>query len=130
MFFVQQGQAEQALARLRDFADDDALQPIDGKSYSAGELRRAIEREPYLTLIAQLILAGLMAGLWLWARRAPLPAIGCALALFIVVQVGSALIDPTSLFKGLIVKIVALAALGAGLKASLAARALMSRPGP
>jgi hypothetical protein len=71
-----------------------------------------------------------MSVLWLWARRAPLPAIACALALYLVVQVVSAVLDPSSIMKGIIVKLFAFAALYKGLKAALDARAaIQQRPG-
>ena len=127
LFAMSQTQADQALAHLKDFNDDEQLQPIDGKTYTAGELRAAVAREPYQVLVTSLVVAGLMGVLWFWARRAPLPAIACALALFVVVQVVSAVLDPSSIYKGIIVKLLALAALGKGLKAALAARAAMQR---
>jgi hypothetical protein len=80
-----------------------------------------------LVLIVNLLLAALMGGLWFWARRAPLPAIGCALALFLVVQLVGALWDPSTIFKGLLMKAVAVAALWRGLKAALDARAALAR---
>ena len=58
---------------------------IHGESETATMVRQMLLRG----LAANLILAGLMGVLWLWARRAPLPAIGCALALYLVVQVVS-----------------------------------------
>jgi hypothetical protein len=128
MFFVQRMQTEAALDNLQQFQDDEVLQPIDGKTYIAGELRTMVEREPYQILIINLVVAGLMTALWVWAKRAPLPAIACAFALFLVVHVGSALVDPSSLPKGMIIKVLALVALGKGLKAALEARAMMRRP--
>jgi hypothetical protein len=128
MFGIQFAQTETALANLNRFQDDDQLEPINGKSYTAGELRRAVEREPYQILIVNLIVAGLMAGLWVWAKRSPLPAIACAFALFLVVHVGSAMVDPTSIARGIIVKIAAVFALASGLKSALQARAMMRQP--
>jgi hypothetical protein len=129
MFFVQQSQSSVALAKLGAFQDDEVLEPIDGETYTAGQLRAMVEREPYQTLILNLIVAVLMCGLWFWAKRAPLPAIACAFALFIVVHVGSALVDPSNIAKGLIIKVIAVGVLAKGLKAALAARAVMGRPG-
>jgi hypothetical protein len=128
MYAAQSMQADKALAHLQSFDEDAILQPIDGKTYTAGELRAEVRREPLRALIGGLVLAGLMAVLWVWSRRAPLPAIGCALALFVVVQVVSAVLDPTSIAKGIIVKIFALIALWRGLQAALAARAETPRP--
>jgi hypothetical protein len=128
MFFLQQSEVDKALANLQQFEDDEVLEPIDGKTYTAGELRKVVEREPFQVLIINLIVAGLMTVLWVWAKRAPLPAIACAFALFLVVHVGSAMVDPSSIPKGMIIKIFAIVALGKGLKAALEARALTRRP--
>ncbi len=119
---------QKGLEHLQTFDDDAVLKPINGKVYTAGELRKKIQREPYFDLVATLMLSGLMGALWAWGRRAPLPAIACALALFIVVQVVGALYDPTSIFKGILVKLFAFAALAKGLRAALAARAAMRAP--
>jgi hypothetical protein len=127
-FAMQKSEADKALAHLAQFADDDALQPINGHNYTAGQLRAEVAREPLMALGVNLLVAVLMAVLWLWARRAPLPAIACAFALFLIVHVGSALVDPSSILKGIIVKVIALVVLGKGLKAALAARAAMNRP--
>ncbi|WP_375771482.1 hypothetical protein NR798_11435 [Archangium gephyra] len=128
MFALQQVETNKALEHLQQFQDEDVLQPIDGKVYTAGELRVAVEREPYQVLMVNLLVAGLMTALWVWAKRAPLPAIACAFALFLVVHLVSAMIDPTSIPKGMIIKILAIVALGKGLKAALEARAMTRRP--
>jgi len=130
LFANAQLDSEKALANLAPFQDDEQLQPINGKNYTAGELRQAVKREPYQVLVTCVILSVLMGVLWLWARRAPLPAIACALALFVVVQVVSAVLDPSSIYKGIIVKLLAVGALYKGFKAALAARAeaLAQRP--
>jgi hypothetical protein len=131
MFAMQKVEADKALTHLSEFDDDQELAPINGKVYTAAELRREVVREPYQILVVNVIVAVLMGVLWLWARRAPLPAIACALALFLVVHVVSAVLDPTSIPKGILVKLLALAALYKGFKAALAARAAMqARPTP
>jgi hypothetical protein len=130
MFAMQESTTSQAMTNLAQFQDDEVLQPINGKVYTAGELRRAVEREPYQTLVMNGILAVLMGVLWLWARRAPLPAIACALALYLVVQVVSAVLDPSSIVKGIIIKLVAFGALYKGLKAALDARAAIQQQRP
>lgn len=127
MFFLTQSQANEALAHLRQFDDGAVLQPINGKTYTAGELRALVQREPNQVLVVNLLVAGLMTVLWVWARRAPLPAIACAFALFLVVHVGSAMIDPSSIPKGILIKVLAIVILGKGLKAAVEARAVMRR---
>jgi len=123
LFAMRTMETDKALLQLEGLPDSQELEPIDGKTFTAGELRFALAHRPRQELIGGGIMAVVMTGLWLWARRAPLPAIGCALALFIVVQVASALIDPSSIVGGLVVKVLALGALGKGLKAAIDARA-------
>jgi hypothetical protein len=125
VYAMQASDMEKGLKNLEAFGDDEALQPIGGKTYTAGELRRQLAREALLGPALNLALAVMMGALWMWARRAPLPAIACALGLFVAVQVGSALYDPTSIIKGILIKVIALWALGKGLRAALAARAQM-----
>jgi len=81
-------------------------------------------------LVVNGILAVLMGVLWLWARRAPLPAIACALALYLVVQVVSAILDPSSIMKGIVIKLIAFSVLYKGFTASLAARSAMQQQRP
>lgn len=128
MFVLQQMQTEQALKNLAPFADSDVMQPIEGETYTAGQLREMVKREPYQVLVVNLVIAAIMGGLWYWGRRAPLPAIATAIALFIVVHVVSGIIDPSSIPKGILIKVIALVILGKGLKAALEARAAMQRP--
>jgi hypothetical protein len=130
IFLAQQVEATAALAKLHAFEDHELLAPIHGKQYTAGALRAQIQRAPYQTLVINLVVAGLMGCLWRWAKRNPLPAIACAIALLIVVNVGSALVDPTTIADGLIIKILAFLALGKGLSAALAVRATSGRPSP
>jgi hypothetical protein len=128
IFVMQKIKATEALDHLAQFEDDDQLKPIDGKSYTAGELRREVAREPYVGLVSNLILCVSMAGLWWWGRRAPLPAIACAFAMFLVVIIVNAVVSPASLASGIIVKIAAIGVLSKGLKSALAARAALRRP--
>jgi hypothetical protein len=120
--------ADDALDKLASLTPDETLAPVDGVIYTVPELRSQLEREPFVVLGAGLVLAAIMGGLWLWARRAPLPAIACAIALFVVVVIVSAVLDPTNILKGILVKIFAMLALGKGLKAALAARAASKTP--
>jgi hypothetical protein len=50
-------------------------------------------------------------GLYFWARKAPFPAAVVALVLFVTVHVANAILDPTTLAQGLIVKALFLGAL-------------------
>jgi hypothetical protein len=132
-FAMQKTAADQALAGFDPPAERDdgaSAAPSDSPpSDDEGPTRAMVTRVLYRNLVANLVLAGLMAVLWLWARRAPLPAIASALALYLVVQVVSAVWDPTTIYKGIFVKLLAIGALWKGLKAALDARAAMQRPG-
>jgi len=127
-YFMATAEVAKALAKLASFEDDEPLQPIDGKNYTAGELRKQVKREPVQLLVVNLVVAGLMGGLWLWARRTPLPAICCAFALLVVIFGVSAVLDPSSMLKGIILKVVSIVVLYKGLRAALAARMAMKRP--
>lgn len=129
LFEIHRMEADQAVAALDAFSADEVLRPIDGRIYTAGQLRAQVMGEPLQVLVVNLVLSGLLAALWVWARRAPLPAIACALALFLVVQVVSTVLAPSSIYQGIVLKLLALVALVRGFKAALAARAEMqSRP--
>jgi hypothetical protein len=58
------------------------------------------------------VLAACFYGLWWWAKSRPLPATLTALLLYIAVQLISLALDPETLVKGILVKILILLALG------------------
>lgn len=58
-----------------------------------------------------LALCAIHVGLWQWAKTAPFPAAVVALVLFITVQLINAVLDPSSLYKGIIIKVLFLVAL-------------------
>jgi len=102
---------------------DSVLQTaINGRTYTVEELRKQLLWEPWGVLIVNLILAAIMLGLSIWARRAPLPAVLIATATYAVVIVAAAISDPATLGQGLLVKIVIIAFLVKGIKAALALR--------
>jgi hypothetical protein len=107
-------QADNALEQLSRLPDDEVLEPIDGKTYTVPELRAQVAREPYVALGVNVLLAVIMGAMWMWARHSPLPAITCAIAVFIIVQVANAIVDPGTLVSGILIKIFALIALGKG----------------
>jgi len=123
MFYLSHEQADKALSNLAGM-DAAATYPqlIDGHSYTVGELRKQIEWEEYSILVVNGILAAVMAGLAVWGRRSPLPAILIATATYVVVTVTSALLDPSTIGQGIYVKIVVIALLFRGIKAALALR--------
>lgn len=122
-FFITKGANEAALVKL-DGMDAAAMypEPIDGRTYTVGELRKQIEWEPWSLLIVNLIVAAIMAALSLWARRSPLPAVLIATATYVVVIVASAIADPATLAQGWLMKAIIIAFLIKGIKAALALR--------
>ena len=116
--------ANDALAQLATLDDHAVIpEPINGVTYSVAELRAAVEREPYQALGLNLFLALVMLGLYFWSRRAALPAILTAMAIYVAVHVGNAIVDPMTIAQGIIVKVVAVLVLARGIRAALAARA-------
>jgi uncharacterized iron-regulated membrane protein len=99
-------------------------EPIVGKTLTVAEVRQTVEREPYLVLGLNWLLALIMAGLYLWSRRSPFPAVIAALAVFVVVHVANAVVDPVTIVKGIILKVIAIIALVKGVRAGFAVRAL------
>jgi hypothetical protein len=75
----------------------------------------AEEDSPGAVLLINLIVSGLYAGLGYWCRAQPVPAIISGLILYAVVTVLNAVIDPSTLLKGIIIKIFIIAFLIKGL---------------
>ncbi len=71
-----------------------------------------------------LFLALVMLGLWIWSKRATLPAIITALGIYVAVIIASALYDPATLAQGIVLKVLVIAALAKGVQSTLAARKL------
>lgn len=122
MFFMTSGQTEEALKNLEGFADHETLMPIDGVTYTAGELRKRVVWEHRGVLVVNIILSVIMLVLAWWSKFKPLSAILIATAIYAAVIVISAIIEPMSLLQGIIMKIIIIGVLVKGIKASLAAR--------
>lgn len=123
LFFVTRAQSEKALANLEGMAPDEVFPvPVEGVTYTVGELREQVVWEPWGVLITNLVLAAVMLGLAIWGRRAPLPAILVATATYAVVIVTNTIVDPTTIGQGIIMKIIIIAFLAKGIKAALALR--------
>ena len=121
MYLVMQGTTETALANLATFEDHDVLQPIDGVTYTAGELRKQVLWEHRGLLIVNLILAAIMVVLAWWSKQRALPAILVATAIFVVVHVTAAIVDPKTIMQGIIMKAVVIAILIRGIKGAISA---------
>ena len=125
MYFLGKENTETALAKLRTMDPDQVLpNAIDGVTYTVRELRQRLEWESTGALVANLILAAAMGMLGLWSRRAPLAAVFVATALYAVMLVVGAIINPASIAQGFLMKILVVALLVKGCKAALAMREL------
>jgi hypothetical protein len=123
LFLFTKGAAAPLLAKLQGL-DPGSMYPnaIEGRTYTVEALRKQLLWEPWGVLIVHLILASIMLGLSIWARRSPLPAVLIATATYAVVIVAAAINDPVTLGQGLLMKIVIIAFLVKGIKAALALR--------
>jgi hypothetical protein len=119
MWLMQRGEAQRALQNISALGPDQVL-TYEGVEYKVSALRSKIEALPAQTLLVHLTLAALFAALFVWGKRSPIPAIATALAVFIVVHLVNFLLDPSTLVQGIIIKVIAIGALAAGLKAALA----------
>jgi hypothetical protein len=122
-FLTITGTNEPALAKLQGLDPGSVFPtPIDGRSYTVGELQKQLAWEPWGVLIVNLVLASIMLVLSLWARRSPLPAVLIATATYAVVAVAGAISDPATMGKGVLIKLIIIAFLARGIKAALALR--------
>ena len=122
MFYATRGTTIAALENLAKFEDHEILEPIDGVTYSAGELRARVLWEHRGVLVVNLILSALMLVLAWWSKRKPLAAILIATAIFLAVQVLGAIIDPKTIVQGVIMKLVIIAVLIRGINGALSLR--------
>jgi membrane-associated HD superfamily phosphohydrolase len=77
------------------------------------------ERTLNLTLVVVLGLGVIFALLGFWARKAPLPSAIVGLVLFVSVHLLDALVDPTALVRGWLVKIIVIVVLIKAIQAGL-----------
>jgi len=122
MFFVLRDTTNAALANLAQYPDNETLAPIDGVTYTAGELRAQVLWEHRSVLVVNLILSALMWVLAWWSKRKPLPAILIASAIFAVVQVIGAIEDPKSITQGILIKIIVIGVLVRGIRGAFSLR--------
>ena len=75
------------------------------------------------------IIGGIFLGLAVWARRSPLPAAITGLVILLTLWAVDAVIDPTTLAHGIIVKLIVLLVLGRAIQAGVRYRQLMQETG-
>lgn len=71
--------------------------------------------DPFALAFAYGVVA-VFAGLYVWARSNPYPACITGLGLYIVIHLLAALADPTSLYKGIIIKVIVIGLLGKSIR--------------
>ena len=76
------------------------------------------------TLALNLVIAAIHGGLWWWAGRAPLAASIVALAIFLMVHLTNAVLDPSTIMNGIFLKVFFVIALSKGIRAGLEVRKL------
>lgn len=123
-FFLRRATTTAALHEL-DGLPPDSIYPklFNGHSYTVATLRQMIAWEPWGVFLVNLVLAAVMAGLALWSRRAPLPAVLVAAATYLVVLVTGGLMDPETIARGAYLKMIVILALSRGIKSAFALRA-------
>jgi len=83
---------------------------IAGMTFIYGAIMSVSQQQPDL-LIIYTILALIYAGLGFWAKSKPFPATLIALLLYVGLLLFSAFVDPTTIYKGIIMKIIFIGAL-------------------
>jgi 4-amino-4-deoxy-L-arabinose transferase-like glycosyltransferase len=73
-------------------------------------------------LVTTVGLAAVFFGLWLWGRRHPFPALLTALIVFVTFHLLDAVLDPLSLLRGIIMKVVIIVGLCTALKKAYVAK--------
>lgn len=122
-YFLAKSTAAALLQKMASLPDDRVLSQAGGHVVTVARLRDQLLWQPAAVLTENLILAGIMCGLALWARRSPLPAIIVAAAIYGMVLLVAALQDPLSLARGSVIKVMVILALYRGVRAALAMRA-------
>ena len=118
---MNRSEAEKARAQIAQLDPSQTL-TVEGKTYTIPELQKEIDREVMMVFVINYFLAVVMFGLFLWSRKAALPAMVTGLCVYLAVIVLSAAIEPKSLMQGILIKIIAIVVLVSGIKAALQER--------
>lgn len=82
--------------------------------------------DDYATLLVNLVICVIYLILAVWSSRNPFAAILTALLIYLTIQLINVMTIPGSLFSGIIIKIVIIAAFVKGIRAALEARGLLA----
>lgn len=120
LFFMNKGMYDASLAKLAAYQSTDTFPtPINGVTYVVSDLYTKIQVEKYSILALNIFLALIMLGLSFWAKKAPLPALLVATAIYVAIQVLNAVVAPETIAQGIIVKIIVIVMLVKGIKSAL-----------
>lgn len=78
----------------------------------------------FATMVSAAVIGSIIIGLGFWAKRSPMPASIVTLVLLGFLWLADAIVDPTSLANGIVVKIIVIVVLTRAIKASLRYRQL------
>ncbi len=121
VFVMSYGDASSSLDMLSSMAADTPWE-LDGELLTVSELRTRIQFELWGSVAINLVLAGVMIGLRVWATTKPFEAMITAASVYGALLVIGVLMDPTTICQGIVIKIIVIAALYRGLKAAIAVR--------
>lgn len=119
-------EADRTLQRFANSPADEVYEH-EGEQYTIAELRVAIEKERLQVFVVPIGLGVLFVALYVWSRKSPVPAIGSALGLFVTVHAVEAVLDPVSLARGVIFKVLCVIGLARGVKSALEERAIANQ---
>jgi hypothetical protein len=99
-------EAETARKILADMDADEVVSAPDLGERTVGQLREELGAEVRRTWAINLLLPAAFIALAFWSRKAPLPAAITGLSLYLVILVVNFVIEPSTLFKGMVVKVL------------------------
>lgn len=118
--------AEEVRVALNTLDFDESYELETGEVFTVSEVHQQINREVLLAFGISYLLAFIMLGLFFWSKSSPMPAILTALGVYLVVLTLNAIVDPTSIFRGVILKVFILTGIGVGIRAAMDQRAMQS----
>jgi len=123
--FMQKKTTDEAIANLVGYENSMTWSvPVNGKTVTVGELKRMIWFEYYGVFGINYFLAIVMLVIFKWSKTSPFSAFVTALSIYAGVIVLNAIIDPTTIIQGVIIKILVIGALIKGIKAAIPTRGL------
>lgn len=128
MFFMQKGQYDQALAQISTYQDHETFPNlINGKKYIVSDLKLQINLEKYGVLGLNIFLSLIMVGLMFYAKKSPLGALIVATAVYVSIHVLNAMVDPTTIGQGFIMKMIIIGMLIKGIRSALELKAVHAK---